>query len=307
MGGDVIDRGLLHPKLLIPAGAVARLVATVAPEAGTLLPRAEGFASLDADGHEVRLYGRQLIRAGGCAPLIGSAQAMLLGRCTSGTVAYWLLADPDLIDNHGLTQGANARAAAEVLPQLAAGGPIVVDLTTSSIWDEAPKEERRRAWSDLLRFLQPPFTAAWVAVFLLVGLVLWRAWIRLGPIEAAPDDRLRVAREVSIDARARLLRLSGHDATLVRIYAADRVQSLAEALFGRRRAVAGDAFDAVSRLLAQRAPGLAARFREAFRPDVAAAANEAELLRRLDDLVTVSERIRNEFGRTAKPFAAHPG
>jgi hypothetical protein len=34
---------------------------------------------------------------------------------------------------------------------------------------------------------------------------------------------------------------SGHDARLVRLYAADRLQSLAEALFGRRTK-AGDAF-----------------------------------------------------------------
>src|SRR5262249_7333199 len=144
-----------------------------------------------------------------------------------GGETYWLLADPDLLDNHGLTQGANARLAAEVLPQLADGRPVIVDLTTSTIFDTAPKEEPRRSWSELLRFLAPPFTAAWAAFLLMVVLVLWRAWIRMGPIDAVGDqeawsaagatgtkeeamsgegaagtrvESFRAAREVSIDA-----------------------------------------------------------------------------------------------------------
>ena len=303
---EVVDRGVVHPKLLIPQELIGRLAAAVAPDAGPLLPRAEGFLSLALDGGALRLYAGQLVRAGGCNPLIGTSAAMLLGRCMSGKTAYWLLADPDLIDNHGLTQGANARTTAEILPRLAGGRPVILDLTTTATFDEAPRRQQR-SWSELLRFFGPPFTVVWAGLALLVGLVLWRAWIRMGPIEAAPDDRLRASREVSIDARARLLRVSGHDVRLVRVYAADRLQSLAEAVFGRRRALAGDAFHEVSQLLLRRAPALAAPFAEAFRRDRDGAANETELLRRVDDLATVSERIRDEFGRTARPRATRPG
>jgi hypothetical protein len=303
--GDVIKRGVVHPNLLIPDVEMGRLAAAVSPETGALLTRGNGFMSIATDSGELRLYAGQLVEPGHCTPLIGGANGMLLGRCDSGDTTYWLLSDPDLLDNHGLTQGANARLAAEFLPRLADGGPIVVDLTTTSLWEGPPKEQRRRSWSDLLRFFAPPFTAAWVALVLLMALVLWRAWVRMGPIDRAADDGLQAARAVSIDARARLLRLSGHDAQLVRLYAGDRLQSLAETLFGRR-ASAGDAFHDVGQLLSRQAPALAAPFRQAFRRDVEGAANEGELLRRIDDLQGISERIKNEFGRTAKSRAPRP-
>ena len=44
---EVVDRGVVHPKLLIPQELIGRLAAAVAPDAGALLPRAEGFLSLD--------------------------------------------------------------------------------------------------------------------------------------------------------------------------------------------------------------------------------------------------------------------
>lgn len=301
----VVELGVAHPKLLIPAMRTARLVSAVAPEAGPLLPRGEGFTAMASQGGAVKLYAGQLVKAGSCEPLIGSADAMLLGHCGSRKAGYWLLADPDLIDNHGLTRGENARTAAAVLSRLAGGRPVVVDLTTTAIWDEAPQHQPERSWSDLLRFFQPPFTAAWAALLLVIVLVVWRASIRTGPIEAASNDLWRAARTVSIDARARLLRLSGHDATLVRVYASDRLQSLAEELFGRHR-TGGDALEQVGRLL-RAAPALSASFRQAFDRDREEPASEAELLRRIDDLAKIRERILDEFGRTARSRAAHPG
>jgi hypothetical protein len=306
--GEVIELGLVHPKLLRPAEATGQLLAAVAPEAGTMLPRGDRFAAITSEGGAVKLYAAQLVKAGRCRPLIGTTEAMLLGICAGrGSSTYWLLTDPDLIDNHGLTQGDNARTALTILARLAGGRPVVIDRTTTAMWDEAPRHERERSWGDLVRFLAPPFTLAWAALALLIGLVLWRASIRNGPVETVNSDTWRAAQTVSIEARARLLRLSGHDATLVRVYTHDRLLSLAEGLLGRHRAVGGDPFAPIARLL-DRTPALAAAFRHAFRSDPApAAASESDLLRRVDDLTRICERILDEFGRTAGPRSAHQG
>src|SRR5262249_9674098 len=155
--GEVVKRALVHPKLLIPADALARMAAAVAPGAGTLLQRGEGFASIAGDGGAIRLYAAQLVKAGQCQPVLRTVDGILLGKCRDGSTTYWLLADPDFIDNHGLTQGANARVAKDVLPRLA-GGPVVIDLTTTAIFDEAPRQIHQRSWSELLRVFAPPFT-----------------------------------------------------------------------------------------------------------------------------------------------------
>jgi hypothetical protein len=129
----------------------------------------------------------------------------------------------------------------------------------------------------------------------------------MGPTDPIRDDGFRAARAVSIEARARLLRLSRHDATLVRVYTADLLQSLADGLFGRRQAAGQDASEAIVQLLSRRAPALVVGFNQAFRGEVNAGASEAELVRRVDDLATIRERVLNEFGRTAGRRASHPG
>jgi hypothetical protein len=305
--GEVIELGLVHPRLLLPAEATGQLLAAIAPEAGTMLPRGDRFTTITSEGGAVKLYAAQLAKAGRCRPLIGTSEAMLLGICTGrGASSYWLLTDPDLIDNHGLTQGDNARTAVAILARVAGARPVVIDRTLTAVWDEAPRHERERSWGDLLRFLAPPFTFAWAALALLIGLVAWRASIRNGPVEASIGDTWRAAQTVSIEARARLLRLSGHDATLVRVYTNDRLQSLAEGLFGRHRVVGGDPFARVARLL-ESTPALAAGFRQAFQNDPAPiAASESDLLRRVEDLTRIRERILDEFGRAARPRGAHP-
>ena len=68
MAAEVADRGVAHPKLLIAEKAIGELAVAVAPEAGALLPRGDGFMSLDADGGALRLYAGQLVQAGHCAP-----------------------------------------------------------------------------------------------------------------------------------------------------------------------------------------------------------------------------------------------
>ena len=88
----------------------------------------------------------------------------------------------------------------KILPRLAGGRPILLDLTLTASWDEAPHQPARRSWSELLRFLAPPFTAGWVALALLVGLVLWRAWIRIGS-DRCPSGRGTARFARSIDRR----------------------------------------------------------------------------------------------------------
>jgi hypothetical protein len=296
----VRELGLTHRDLLVPLIDLQDVVEAFARNAGVLVRPAALPEAVRTDAGPVTLVHPQLLTASFCTPLIGERRAMLVGHCSIGARSFWVLSDPDFMNNHGLTQGANAAAALAVVQSLAGGGAVVVDFSTGV--RRPPMPQAGREWTDLLRFFAYPFSVIWLATALFAALAFWRAWWRDAPAdralaeESAPEGSRRVA----IEAKARLLRLAGHDAALLRAWASDRVQALSVELLGAHRRPQADGADALLATLRRRDAALAAALTTAAGPDAARpGATPGELVAAATRLSTLIERTRDEFGRPA--------
>lgn len=306
--------GVAHPELLIDAESVARVFNQIVPRepgsAPTLI-RSDGWVDrgwrapqLLSGNRLLALYHPQMIRGAACETLIGRDDAMLLGRCALRDRTVLVLTDPDLMNNHGLAQADNDDIALSIIKRFADDKPVLVDVTTQ-LWTSfgggrAP--ERQREWSELWRFFEPPFTALWLALGLMTALAFWRSWVRdRAPIPPEADG-VEASRQAAIDAKARLLRLSGHDAELTRAHIADRIQALAAEVLGPHRAAGAAGVAQLRRAVARRAAPLALQLDEFSRPDLPRAeAPLAELLAHLDRFDAFASQVRAALG--AKPSA----
>ncbi|MCB1339307.1 MAG: hypothetical protein KDK10_18255 [Maritimibacter sp.] len=184
-----------------------------------------------------RLYVPQVFTSPNCEPIIGTGEAIVLGRCRNlvgrDTNEFYLLSDPDLFNNHGLRLADNAAIASHFFKEAAGGEEVLIDYSTSDWFLEAsdgpvPYE---RTWADFKRFFGPPFLALWLAGAATFALVLWRAGRRYGPLAAVAEGP-GSSKLVAIRARARLMRLTDQDGALVADYARTRLAALAARLFG---------------------------------------------------------------------------
>lgn len=296
----------LHPELLIADDSADTLIPQIDGDMGNLVrdkERAVLFGSTPSK-HEYKLHYPQTLKDSSCEPLIGTKSALLLGRCSLGAADFWVLADPDLLNNHGLSQGQNAEASLAWLSTLAkSDGDIIVDVTTST-WSRRNRgrSQGQRSWSELARFFEYPFSIIWLSLSVLGGLVFWRAWWRFGAADARADEEngLRASRLVSVDTKARLLRLTGRDDVLVRTYIDGRLDTLTGEILGVHRAHDGAGHNRLIAAVARRSPDLAQQLSDINETTFAEATSPNTLLSvtgRLDDLI---ERILDEFGRTRR-------
>ncbi len=315
--------GLAHPELLVAPSGAGQAARQIRPElraARLEIVRLEGWietgwrasgeAPLEA-APGIRLYHPQLIRGAPCEPLIGRAEGMLLGRCAledrhrrdGDETAFYLLSDPDLLNNHGLSWGRNAEVALALAEHFAGDKPVIVDASTQVWASSAPTAPpRARSWSDLARFVEGPFAVLWAAFGLLAALTLWRAWVRdRAALPPAPEG-VEATREAAIEAKARLLRLSGHDVALTRAHLADRLQALAAELLGPRRAAGAAGLAQLRRALARRAGPLALEldgFAAGETPPLDA--SSAELFAHLDRFDRFADAARRALGADRPP------
>lgn len=213
---------------------------------------------------------------------------------------YLVLADPDLMNNHGLSLGENGAAARQIVRALITDKPVIIDhsrstYTVAAGWQE---RQRNRTWQDFARMFRWPFTMIWIAFGALGALILWRAITRYGPLARAYDDEPRASKEVSIEAKARLLRLSNHDGALLADHIKARLGQLVADLLGPHRPAGGDPLATLTTLVGRRSPELATELRDASALP-APRAPVAEILRRLDRFETCYDKVIHEFGRAS--------
>ena len=294
----------IHPKLLISDESANTLMGQFTDELGTLVRDKEKieFVGSTPSGQAFTLPYPQTLENAPCTPLIGTSSAVILGECEVDGTDVWVLADPDLLNNHGLSQGNNAEAVLNWLPLLAKEeGTIAVDVSTA-IWSQRTGQasNQKRNWSDLARFFEYPFSVIWWSLAILGALIFWRAWRRYGAADARSEEESghHASRLVSIDTKARLLRLSGGDDVLVRTYIDGRLERLADEILGAQRTRDSENREQLMSAIARRSPELANQLAGLSEATFASTASPDILLRdagRLDDLI---ERTLDEFGRT---------
>lgn len=120
----------------------------------------------------------QLINSAALRPIVGSDDGMLVSEMhEKGNRRLWVLADPDVISNHGLGNG-NAPFAVALFDAMRRGNTIVVDETVHG-FDAMPANP-----AELL--LHKPFSEVGIQAIVALALLFWAGAARFGAPETAP-------------------------------------------------------------------------------------------------------------------------
>ncbi|MDR1872920.1 MAG: hypothetical protein LBS60_13550 [Deltaproteobacteria bacterium] len=166
----------------------------------------------------------QLINSPELTPLIASDQGVLLGALTVENRKVYILADPDLLNNHGLVKGDNLTLAENIFAALTpANGEIIFDEPNSPYREDSPN-----VGSGLFAF--PTLTS--VLIFLEVILTGFLAYLagssRLGP-PLKDEEEVNFGRKRLIESGARLLARSGRHISVTRDYIGLTIKAAAKA------------------------------------------------------------------------------
>jgi hypothetical protein len=180
-------------------------------------------------------------------PVIAGPEGILLGRVAYGADEVWVLADPDLIANHGLGDGDNARLAVAMIDEAHGGddGPIVFDETLHG-HVAAPS-----LWRELATF---PLSLATTTALLVLAALLWSASGRFGKVQPPPPP-IEPGKRFLIENTAELLRQGGHSAHAVERYFAATLQDVARRVHAPAHLSAAELRGHLARLARQRGVG----------------------------------------------------
>jgi len=168
----------------------------------------------------------QLVRGDRLRPIIGGMQGMLIGEISDRDHKIWVLADPDVIANHGIAKGSNAALAVAMIRNLASGDGGVV-------FDETVHGFVVRTASPFMLLFRFPFVVATAQVLIAAGLLLWATLGRFGAPQIVPPP-LSAGREGLLQNMAKLVEFTGHQDVMVRRYVQETVRDVATQLHAPR-------------------------------------------------------------------------
>lgn len=153
----------------------------------------------------------QLIKSRILTPLIGTSDKILLGEyVTKKNQRIWVLADPDPIENHGITAPANTRFALALIDKLRSGtGLIVFDETVHG----AVVPER----NPLQLLFKFPYVVVTGQILVALAILLLATTARFGGAETVPPP-FALGKTRLIDNIASLMDRAGHQAVVLRRY-----------------------------------------------------------------------------------------
>ena len=160
-----------------------------------------GFdAVVDVDASPI-LTQAQLLESDEIGPLLSHEGGILVGQITLGGTRLVILSDPDLLSNHGLGRGDNARLATQLVQSLLDPGEAV-------IFDETlhGRALEPSLWRALFEF---PLALVTVHVFAILALLLWTTARRFGT-PLPPPPPVAPGKDYLIRNTAELLRFGGH-------------------------------------------------------------------------------------------------
>ena len=210
---------------------VQALARVIADDAEILRPESAGPWHDEVFHGEPTLGHPQLVRSSKLCPLVSDGEDMLIARvCRQPSI--FVLADPDIIANHGLWRGDNAVLAMSAVALMRNGdGPVL----TPNAPARRTTTSRPSIWS--LAF-EPPFVLITITALVAIAIVVWLAAMRFGPPAAEAPDRPPGVHTL-IEVGARLLGARAGD-RLLRRYAELVVLDLGQRLHAPR-AVSGTA------------------------------------------------------------------
>jgi hypothetical protein len=154
-------------------------------------------------------------------PIITNVRgAIVLGQI--GARPLYILADPDLINNHGMGDERQARASLALLDYLNStdAESVQFDVTTNGLG---------RSRSPLKLAFDAPFLAVTLTIFIAMLLAAWQALVRFGPVRRS-ERAIAFGKAALVDNSAALIRKAGREAHLGSRYV-EVIRERAVALF----------------------------------------------------------------------------
>lgn len=218
--GFVIKAGVL------PNGAAAALLpgkgaATVAAEPGDKARALLAVGGPFGSGEQLpvgRIDRLQTLSGPDWAPVLADEHGHAVLAVSRHDRNLFVLADPDLLNNQGLSDLDRARLAVEILRMLGGEEGVVFDVTLNGLG-------RQRSLARLM--LEPPLLAATLCIAAAALLMGWRALARFGAARA-PEPAIAPGAAALVDNAAGLIRSAGKEAALAPEYAALTRQLVAE-------------------------------------------------------------------------------
>lgn len=166
----------------IDIAEVQALARVIADDAEIVRPGSAGPWHHEVFRGDPTLVHPQLLRSSKLCPLVSSGEDMLIARvCRQPSI--FVLADPDVIANHGLWRGDNAVLAMSFVSLMRNGdGPVV----TPGAPGRQPVKSKPSVWR--LAF-EPPFVLITVTALVAIAIAVWLAAVRFGPPAAEEPDR----------------------------------------------------------------------------------------------------------------------
>lgn len=167
---------------LVDLAAVRALARLVADDAEIVRPPSAGPWHDEVFHGQPTLGHPQLVRSRKLCPLVSDGEDMLIARvCRQPSI--FVLADPDLIANHGLWRGDNAVLAMGAIGLMRNGsGPVVTPGEPARGIVQGKPSVFRLAF-------EPPFVLITLTGLVAVAIAMWLAAMRFGPAAAEAPDR----------------------------------------------------------------------------------------------------------------------
>ena len=166
----------------------------------------------------------QLIKSQELRPVVATTDGMLVGELRSNARRLWILADPDVMENHGIDAPSNAAFSVALIDALRGrNGNAVFDETVHGY-----VEQVGAPWTLLVEF---PFVLVTLQGAIAVALLLWATMGRFGAALPSPPA-LQSGKHGLIQNTAKLFEFAGYQAVIVQRYVHAIVRDTARQLHG---------------------------------------------------------------------------
>jgi hypothetical protein len=168
----------------------------------------------------------RLVQGDRLRPIIGNQDGMLLGELIDRNRKIWVLADPDVIADHGLARPGNAALAVAMIGQLRKdSGNVVFDETIHGFIN-APA-------SPILLPFRFPFAMATIEAAITIALLLWATLGRFGVPEPSPPPT-GTGRQALLENIAKLVEFTGHQDGMIKRYVLETLRDAGRQLHAPR-------------------------------------------------------------------------
>ena len=220
--------------MVLPEASVAAVLTLASVKAEVVRAASVSTWSRNDLGPAPKIGGPvQLIKSTELRPVVATDDGMLVGELRTNARRLWILADPDVLENHGIGEGENAAFAVALINGLRGrNGNVVFDETVHGFVELAGAP-----WQLLFEF---PFVLATLQGLIAIGLLLWATMGRFGA-PLPPPAPLESGKHGLIQNTAKLFEFAGYQAVMVQRYVQAIVRDVARQLRGPATMTEADA------------------------------------------------------------------